>query len=311
MSVTKSEWYRTAADGAKIFSRSWAGEQPDGVLVIAHGMAEHSARYDALACYLAEGGFAVYMNDHRGHGQTGPVDGWFAEENGWEKVVEDLHDLAREAAGQHPGLPVFLLGHSMGSFLARSYLTRYGEELAGCILSGTAGANPSLEMAMKLAGLQCKVRGSRSKGKLLNKLAFGAYNKQIEKPVNQFAWLSTDDQVCRVYEADPKCGFCFTAGGFKDLFTGLLEIGAPEWAGKVPKKLPVYLIAGDRDPVGAYGAGPTQVTQSLKDAGVEDVSLTLYAGMRHECHNEQGKEQVWQDVLGWLDEHLPREETAP
>ena len=307
MSVTKSEWYRTAADGEKIFSRSWVCEHPDGVLVIAHGMAEHSARYDDLACYLAEGGFAVYMNDHRGHGQTGPVDGWFAESGGWEKVVEDLHDLAKEAAGQHPGLPVFLMGHSMGSFLARSYLTRYGRELAGCILSGTAGPNPATGLALKLASFQCRLAGSRSKGKLLNRMAFGAYNKRIEKPVNAFAWLSRDEQVCRVYEQDPKCGFPFTAGGFRDLFTGLTEISAPEWAGKVPPELPVFLLAGEEDPVGAYGAGPTAVAESLKAAGGKEITLKLYPGMRHECHNELGKEEVYQDVLGWLDEHLPRE----
>ena len=302
MSVTKSEWFRKAADGERIFSRRWAGEAPKAVLVIAHGMAEHSARYDELATFLAEAGYAVFMNDHRGHGQTAKTDGWFAEENGWAAAVEDLRDLAGEAAGQYPGLPVFLMGHSMGSFLARSYIARYGGELAGCVLSGTAGPNPAVKTAKALASLQCRLRGSQSPGRLLNRVAFGSYNKRIKAPVNQFAWLSSDDQVCLAYAADPKCGFPFTAGGFRDLFTGLEEVTSPDWPGRVPKDLPVFLFAGDQDPVGAYGAGPAQVAESLRAAGVRDVTLTLYPGMRHECHNEIGREKVYETLLNWLDD---------
>lgn len=301
MEIAKKEWFRKAAGGdGKIFSRSWTGEDPRAVLVIAHGMAEHSARYDAFASFLAERGFAVYMNDHAGHGRSAQVNGHFADENGWENVVSDLNALAGEAEGEHPGLPLFLMGHSMGSFLSRSFLTRYGNRLSGCVLCGTMGKNPGVKPGKALASLQCRIKGPRSRGKLIDKLAFGSYNKGIENPVNKFAWLSRDEENCRAYEKDEMCGFEFTAAGYRDLFTGLSEISAPSWAEKVPKDLPIYLVAGDADPVGDYGKGPRWVAETLKAAGVKSVKLTLYPGMRHELLNEVGKEQVYNDIYDWL-----------
>lgn len=308
MSVTKSEWFRKAGDGSMIFSRSWTGQNPKAILILAHGMAEHSARYDEFASFLAEGGVSVYMNDHRGHGRTArEADGYFGEKDGWEKVLGDLRDLEQEAWQKEPGLPVFLMGHSMGSFLARSYPTRWGQSLSGCILSGTMGENPALGAAKAIASLQCKIRGPKSVGKLLSKLSSGGYLDGIETPVNDFAWLSRDDEVCKIYAKDPLCGFPFTAAGYRDMFGGIVEISSLDWAKKVPKSLPVLVYAGDKDPVGAIGKGPAQVAGWLEQAGVENVSLKLYPGMRHECHNELGKEEVYGDVLGWIQANLPGE----
>lgn len=305
MSVTVKEWFRPAASGwGQIFSRSWLGDEPRAVMVIAHGMAEHSGRYDHFARFLAENGFAVYMNDHAGHGRSAQIKGHFADKNGWECVLEDLHALRNQAAEAYPSLPMFWMGHSMGSFLSRSYLTRHGEGLCGCILCGTMGKNPGAALGKAAAVAQEKLMGPRATGKKLNQLATGNYNKRIANPVNGSAWLSRDEKVCRDFETDPLSNFPFTAAGYRDLFTGLLEISSLQWAQKVPSGLPVFLIAGEEDPVGSYGEGPRQVEGWLREAGLQDIQLKLYPGMRHEVLNELGKEQVYQDVLDWLLLHL-------
>ena len=304
MSILRKEWTRKACgEPGRIFSRSWVREEapPKAVLVIAHGMAEHSARYDHFASFLAERGYAVYMNDHAGHGRSAQINGHFADRNGWENVVNDLNALMDEAQKEHPGLPLFLMGHSMGSFLSRSFLIRYGERLSGCILCGTMGQNPGVKPGKALAELQCKLRGPRSRGNFIDKLAFGAYNKRIKNPVNKCAWLSTDEENCKAYAADKMCGFAFTAAGYRDLVPGLLEVSSPQWASAVPKELPIYLVAGTDDPVGNYGVGPRQVADALREAGVKNVELTLYLGMRHELLNETEKQKVYDDILHWLE----------
>lgn len=308
MAVEVKEWFRPASSGwGQIFSRSWIDDKADGpraLIIIAHGMAEHSGRYDHFARFLAENGFAVYMNDHAGHGRSAQVKGHFADKNGWECVVKDLNALMDQAVERHPGLPVFLMGHSMGSFLSRSFIARYGERLSGCVLCGTMGRNPGVPLGRALALAQIKLMGPRSTGRRLDAIASAGYNKRIERPVNGSAWLSTDDAVCRAFEADPLSCFPFTAAGYLDLFNGLTEISSPDWAGRVPKGLPILLIAGDQDPVGNYGEGPKQVAGWLREAGVRGVELKLYPGMRHEVLNEIGKEEVYQDVLAWLDTHM-------
>ncbi len=301
MAVSYTEWTRPASSGeGEIFSRSWQPEKPQAVIELVHGMAEHSGRYDLFARFLAGHGFAVYANDHAGHGMSARQQGYFAARNGWEYVVQDINALMDQAAESNPGLPLFLFGHSMGSFLSRSYLTRFGQRLRGCVLCGTMGENPAIRAGKAMAAMQCRLRGPRSSGRLLDKIATAGYNKRIQDPVSKSAWLSSVDQVCLDFDADAMCGFLFTASGYFDLFTGLTEVTSPQWAQKVPKGLPVFLIAGEEDPVGNYGAGPRQVAQALMDAGCAQVQLKLYPGMRHEVLNERGKERVYADVLDWL-----------
>lgn len=308
MPVEVNEWFRPASSGwGQIFSRSWVEEDsdPKAVILIAHGMAEHSGRYDHFARFLCENGFAVYMNDHAGHGRSAQIKGHFADKDGWECVVKDLNALMDQAVERHPGLPIFLMGHSMGSFLTRSFIVRYGERLTGCVICGTMGKNPGVPVGKAVSAAQIRLMGPRSRGDRISRLTSAGYNKRIENPVNGSAWLSTDDAVCRAFEADPLCDFPFTAAGYRDLFVGLAEISSPQWAQKVPKELPILLIAGDQDPVGNYGEGPKQVAGWLQAAGVRSVQLKLYPGMRHEVLNEIGKEEVYADVLGWLDTLLP------
>lgn len=306
MAVEVNEWFRPASSGwGQIFSRSWTPDEsapePKAVIVIAHGMAEHSGRYDHFARFLCENGFAVYMNDHPGHGRSAQIKGHFADKDGWNCVVRDLNALMDQAVERHPGLPVFLMGHSMGSFLCRSFIVRYCQRLSGCIICGTMGKNPGVPAGKAIAAAQIKLMGPRSSGRRIDKLTSAGYNKRIDNPVNSSAWLSRDDSVCRAFEADPLSHFPFTAAGYRDLFSGLSEISSLEWAQKVPKELPIFLIAGDRDPVGSYGEGPKQVSGWLRAAGVLNVQLKLYPGMRHEVLNEIGKEEVYQDVLTWLE----------
>jgi alpha-beta hydrolase superfamily lysophospholipase len=322
--ISDYEWLRPASSGqGEIFSRLWLPgavmeaipsaptvTPPRAIIQIAHGMAEHSARYDEFARFLTGKGFVVCMNDHAGHGAHADKNGtlgYFADERGPYHVTEDMHSLFDAVIKKDSTLssiPKFLLGHSMGSFLSRKYISKYGGELAGCILSGTAGRNPALAAGKTLAALQVKVKGPKSEGKLLSKIGFGSYNKRIGSPVNCDAWLSTVDDVCIRYKDDPYCGFPFTALGFYDLFSVMGEISEPGWAPSVPKSLPLYIVSGAEDPVGAYGKGVTEVYDRLKKTGHEDVTLKIYPGGRHEMLNESNREEVYEDVLAWLNARL-------
>ncbi len=309
--ISRTQWRSPASSGeGTVFSRLWAPQKPAAVVQIAHGMSEYSARYDAFAAFLAENGFAVGMNDHAGHGESALTKGYFAQKDGWECVLRDMKRLEDELREKYPGAPVFLMGHSMGSFLARSYITRY-RGLSGCILSGTAGRNPALGLGRLLAAVQKRVLGPKSQGRLLAKLSFGGYLGRIQNPVNGFAWLSTVDEVPRVYAQDEFCGFPFTAGGYADLFGGVAEISGSGWAARVPAQLPVYLFSGAEDPVGAYGKGPREVYDALKASGHGDVQLKLYPGARHEVLNEACREQAYEDIRQWLAARLPAREGAP
>ncbi len=306
MNITTREWTRPASRGeGEVFSRLWAPENPRAILMIAHGMAEHSARYDAFARHLANEGWVVCMNDHIGHGRSSGPKGFFAEENGWDCVVKDLRALLIEVKRQYPKLPVCMMGHSMGSFLTREYITRWGDELSGCVICGTMGKNPALAGGLALAKLQCKVKGPKSPGKLLDKMSTGGFYKKIPGAVNEFAWLSLNEQNCIDYKNDPLCGCLFTASAFRDMFSGVQAVTGAQWANRVPKNLPIYVVAGAEDPVGANGQGPSEVARWLRDAGVQDVTLKLYDNMRHEILNETNRAAVFRDIALWLDSSLP------
>ena len=311
MSITRKTFTHPAASGqGQIFSRVWTGEAPKYILQIAHGKCEHSGRYDDFDAFMAENGFAVYMNDHVGHGETARLNGdpfgHFGDKNGWENTVKDMKSLTDIAKKEHPGLPVVLLGHSMGSFLARSYIARYGKELSGCVICGTMGTGSPAGVAKALATLQCIFKGPKSPAPLLTRLTTGSNDEQMGIPDDGTSWLSTDPAVCKAFAEDPLCGFEFTAGGFKDLFTGVAEISSKSWAKKVPINLPLFFIAGADDPVGNYGKGPVQVADMLKAAGVRDIEVKIYPGMRHEILNEREKQIPYADVLNWFKRHLPQ-----
>lgn len=299
----------TATDGTAVFTHRWLPSgDPKAVVVVAHGMAEHSARYARLAEALTDAGYAVYAPDHRGHGRTASAadHGYFADADGWATVVADLRSVTAHARSEHPGLPVFLLGHSMGSFLSRAYVIEDSRDLAGLVLSGTAGDPGALgRVGAGIAAAEARLRGRRHTSTLLDKLTFGQYNAAFKPNRTDFDWLSRDDAEVDAYVADPLCGNTFTSGFFKDLLGGLAGINDPKRVAGVRRDLPVLLVSGDRDPVGDGGKGPQAVAQQYRDAGLTDVTCTTYPGARHELFNETNRDEVTADVVRWLDAHLP------
>jgi alpha-beta hydrolase superfamily lysophospholipase len=272
-------------------------------------MAEHSARYARLAEALTGAGYAVYASDHRGHGQTCVDDddhGFFAESGGWDLVVSDLRAVTRFARDENPRLPMFLVGHSMGSFLARAYVIEDSRELAGLVLSGTAGDPGVLGKAGHLvARAEAAVRGRRHVSPMLNTLSFGQYNANFKPTRTDFDWLSRDETEVDLYVADALCGRVFTSGFWVDLLGGLGPINDRRQVARVRRDLPILLLSGDKDPVGDGGKGPRAVREQYAEVGVTDVTCTLYPGARHEIFNEVNRDEVTADLTAWLDAHLP------
>ena len=282
---------------------------PRGIVQIAHGVAEHISRYDGFMRYLAENGFIAIGNDHLGHGlsvQSESELGWFAEEDGWSVVVNDMHKLHDITFAENPGLPYFLFGHSMGSFLTRTYIIKYPAELAGAVICGTGQQSPALVGAGKAsANLVCKMKGSKHRSKLLAGMAFGSYNKSFEPRRTDYDWLTRENSIVDEYIADPLCGFMPTAGLFRDMMSGISFITDPENVAKMRKTLPVFFISGDLDPVGENGKGPAKAFHAFKEAGMNDVTIRFYKSCRHELLNETNRDEVMKDILSWLEVRLP------
>jgi alpha-beta hydrolase superfamily lysophospholipase len=304
--MQSSTFTLTAPDGTEVFVNRWL---PDGevkaVVQISHGVGEHSGRYARLAQRLTDHGYAVYASDHRGHGKTSGTRASFGERDGWQAVIDDLHSVTARARHEQHGVPVFLLGHSMGSFLARGYAAQYGSELAGLVLSGTAGGAGALgKIGVFVAMTQARIRGHDRASGLLNKLSFGQYNAAFKPIRTEFDWLSRDPAEVDKYINDPDCGFVLSAGGFADMLRGLAQANDDRTVALVPKDLPIHLTSGDQDPVGASGKGVQQAADQFTRLGVRDVTVTLWPGARHEILNETNRDEVEVDILEWLDAHL-------
>ena len=284
-----------------------ARDLPRGVVQIVHGVAEHMGRYDWFARFLASHGYAVCGADHLGHGRTGAEDGkfgYFGPRRGWELVTRDVRRLRLMAGDRFPGVPYFLLGHSMGSFLTRTYLCRYPGTVDGAILSGTGQESALLVGAGKaLAGLIAHIRGPEAVSPLVNELSLGSYNKQFRPNRTGADWISRDQSVVDAYLRDPWCTFTPTVGMFRDMLGGLQYIASPAALAQMDPDTPVYLFSGDRDPVGGNGAGVRKVYGYFEKQGTRDLTMKLYPGGRHEMLNELNREEVYADVLAWLDRH--------
>lgn len=308
MAAARTEYrYPSKSGVADIFARKWTPEDESGIKAIfqiVHGMAEHGERYAEFAQYLCSKGYAVYLNDHIGHGKSVKTDddlGYFGEVGGSDAFVEDARTLTDMAKKEYPGLPIIFFGHSMGSFVAREYARRYGkdEDIKGFIICGTSGKNPGAPAGIVLANLIIKLKGSHFRSKLIDKIAFGTYNAKIESQRTPFDWLTKVDGIVDAYVADKYCGFLFTAAGYRDMFSLLNGVSGKDWFEAIDKKLPILLIAGRADPVGAYGKGITQVYNDLKLTGKTDVTVKLYDGDRHEILNEADRFGVYEDIAAW------------
>ena len=272
------------------------------ILQISHGMCEYIGRYEHFAEFLTAHGFIVCGNDHLGHGRSAENDDMLGvmPRNGGEILPEDVHELTLIMKQKHPDLPYFLLGHSMGSFVARIYLTKYGTELDGAIIMGTGGPESPAAAGKLFAKLVGAFKGSAYRSKLIDKVAFGSYNSRFGKDCSPKAWLTRDDDIVARYCADKFCTYLFTVDAFYSLFDMLGSVSRKDWASKLPKNLPILVTSGEQDPVGNYGKGVRTVFERIKAAGVVDVTLKMYPDDRHEILNELDRDNVYADILNWL-----------
>jgi alpha-beta hydrolase superfamily lysophospholipase len=298
------------ADGFAVNVHVWTPDQePRAVLLIAHGMSEHGGRYRRLAQALTARGFAVYAPDHRGHGLTARAIsdlGFFADSGGFDRVVGDLRSLHERASSDHPGLPVALLGHSMGSFLTQAYLFAHGDELAAAAMTGSSlnvGLLPSL--GRQIARIERLRVGPRRTSWLLTRLSFGTFARTIRGRRTQFDWLSRDPAEVDAYVNDPLCGFDATTQLWIDLLDAFPRLADPANVARIPARLPLWVASGDQDPVHEGGRG-FRALQSLYEArGFDDLSFTLYPGARHELFNETNRDEVTADFVAWLERAVP------
>lgn len=283
---------------------------PKAVLQISHGMCEYIERYEDFIDYLTGKGFLVCGNDHLGHKNSVPSKdklGYFAPKDGYTFLPRDLARVTRMVQRQYPDLPFFLLGHSMGSFVARAYLTRYPDLIDGIIICGSAGSNPALGAGSFLISVIKAFKGEFYRSPFIDKLMFGNYNSRYKNTSSKFDWLTHDKAVIEKYEKDEYCNFLFTTSAYKDLTRLLHYVSSQQWYEAVPKELPVFIISGDMDPVGNWGKGILEVEKKLQAQGLTDLTVKLYKDMRHEILNETGKEEVYQDVLNWLNTQLEKQ----
>ena len=301
-------------DGVDLCVNRWIpeSENPEkpaeikAVIVFNHGLAEHSLRYDRFGTILAENGYVFNAFDMRGHGRTAEMAivngtgdfGKLADKKGFKKATSDVDELIDLAAKDYPGVPVILMAHSFGTFIAQNYIENYHGKIKACILSGTAG--PRLPLTVSgfiLASIIKFFRGKNSIVSFLDKLSFGSYNDRIPDLKSKYDWLSKDDVSNQMYAQDKWCGFPLKTSFYCDMTGGLSTIHKKSNMAKIDKDLPIYMLWGSEDPVGGYGKTIRQLTEYYKKLGIKNLTLKEYPGDRHEILNETDKETVEKDIL--------------
>ena len=273
-----------------------------GVVQISHGMMDYIARYAPLAEALCASGYVVAGNDHLGHGdsvKTKDDYGFFTSRDGYINVIDDLYEMTSILRREFPGVPLTMLGHSMGSFLARVYAVRYPDSLDGLIIHGTAGSNPAVGAGKLVVKLLRAIKGERHRSKLVCSLADGGYNKGFDPKDGPNAWLTRDTSMVADRIGNPKNDFIFTLAAYYDLFTLLDLCNRKDWYVSFPKKLPTLVVSGEADPVGGFGKGVREVYNGLKEKGAS-VELRLYPEARHELFYEINRDEVFADLASWL-----------
>lgn len=305
------EWDQTLRDGTKLHMYEWKPKDMKkikGVLQLVHGSAEHAKRYDDFAKYMVANDYAVVADDHRGHGKTAKTKedlGFFAEEDGWETIIDDLLEVTEYIKIHYPKKPIVMLGHSMGSFMARHYIIKYGQNLKAAIICGTAYHNKLLlKFAKMIAKHDQKKYGAKEKDLKVYDLSYGKLNKRFKKEgATGVEWLSSDKKVQKAFKKDPLSGQVFSTSAFKDMFEGLLFINNKKNIKQGPKDLPIFFISGENDPVGNFGKGVKKVYKLFKKH-YTNLSFKLYRNARHEILNEAIKTDVYQDILVFYNQFI-------
>ncbi|MCH1960149.1 alpha/beta hydrolase [Romboutsia hominis] len=310
-----TNFYFKGNDNLDIHVYKYEGEtdKPKGIIQIAHGMNETASRYEYFAKHLTKNGYIVYINDHRGHGKTAKTVenvGYLAKENGFYHLVEDMNILTNIIKNENEGLPIYLFGHSMGSFASQNYIMKYSHNIDGVILSGSNGDHGFiLNLAEIIINREIKKHGRLYRSKFIDNLIFGRNNRKFKNTKTEFDWLSRDEEEVKKYIDNPFCGLIFTCGFFYDFIQGLKEIEDKHNLAKIPLDLPIYILSGDKDPIGKFGRGVFNLRDRYINLGVQDVSCKLYEGGRHEMLNETNKDDVIKDILDWINNKLVQKTT--
>lgn len=289
----------------KLYLNCWRAEQPKAAILLSHGMNEHSARYDRFGQFLQEHGVSLYCHDQRGHGKTAAGHlGHLRKGVDWNMMINDLFTIKKKVIDHETSCPIYLMGHSMGSFLVRRTVQLRPSMFDGLILSGTGdGQGSAGKAAVKIADAACMLAGQEKYSPKIQSMMFGSYNKEIANARTKYDWLTRDMDEVQRYLDDPYCGYTCTNGFYHELLMGVQLANDPNNIASMRKDMPVYMFSGDKDPVGDYGKGIRNVEKLFADAGMQDVTVQLYPGGRHEMLNETNRDMVMADLLNWVDAH--------
>lgn len=278
---------------------------PRAIVQLAHGMTDYVGRYEELASYLVSHGFVFAGHQHLGHYKSAACEedlGFFAERDGVRHLIRDMHTMNKTLRTNYPGIPLIVMGHSMGSFISRLYVEKHPHGVDGFIIHGTGGPNPAVPLGLAVAGAIRLFRGPRARSRFLKSLAFAGYNSRFPKEEGHLAWLTRDTTETAKYKDDPYTTFIFTVSAYADLFRLLRESNAKNWFQNYPKNMPTLIMSGDADPVGGYGKGVGYVYKHLLLAGAGNVQMKLYEGARHELFNELCREDAFRDIAAFVEE---------
>ncbi len=306
----RDEFYFPSKDGnTEIHNMEWKPEgEVKAVLQICHGMMEYIKRYDEFAQYLCDQGYYVVGNDHLGHGKSVQAKseyGFFNAKYGNACVIGDIHTLRQRTMKKYPDVPYFMLGHSMGSSLLRQYIQMYGNGLSGAILTGVVSDHRKAQLLLgkRVCRLMAVFRGWHYRSKFVDRMVIGSYGRKFKPARTRADWITSDRERLEAYASDPLCSFMFTVNAYYSMFSGMISMQRKESVYMIPKNLPILFVSGADDPVGNFGKGVRKVYEKYRAAGIQDVSLRLYIGDRHEVLNETDRQQVYEDLAVWLGEH--------
>lgn len=308
--MKRAEYFLDSSrDKHQIYTYKWEqAEDPKAIIQIIHGAAEYANRYDTFAKVLVSRGFTVYSHDHRGHGKSVKDNeqfGYFGERDGFRNLVEDTYEVTKHIKSQHPDKKLFVLGHSMGSFIARYFTILYSEKIDGLLVVGTGNNSAaSLNLGIKVAETYIKANKGHKPNDLLDTLIFKAFDLNFIRDREKNAWLTRDKNSREEFASDSYCGKVFTSYAFRDMFEGVKFVTDPENVARIRKSLPIFVLSGDKDPVGGNGKMVKKAYDLYKKQGIKHVKLKLYKDMRHEILNEIGKQEVYKDIIIWISRYI-------